>query len=235
MCLIPKFFMHAWQWGHSCPRVSSFCQAWPVCIITTPSMYWAVNLQPVSMEIVILLTYLDSVMDMCNTHSQCRGEPERVRMQDMEQSHGHDCHQNIYIWLRMAQPQATKYHTQFRHILWIYIRDLCLTDVILVLLAHVHLSCWWAFSLLHFTARMTQLHTCLYPEWRCVVRRSVSYWESFSLPLASDEDAEELKRAVLAKVGMVTDVVYSIGQFWQKGPILDQSLEEYRKVCARFE
>lgn len=63
----------------------------------------------------------------------------------------------------------------------------------------------------------------------------MSYWESFSLPLASDEDAEELKKAVLAKVGMVTDVVYSIGQFWQKGPILDQSLEEYRKVCARFE
>jgi len=63
----------------------------------------------------------------------------------------------------MAQPQTTKYHTQFGHILWIYIRDLCLTDVILVLLAHVRLSCWWAFSLLHFTARLAQLHTCLYP------------------------------------------------------------------------
>ena len=68
----------------------------------------------------------------------------------------------IYIWLSKAQPQITKYHT-CRHVLWIYIRDLCLTDVILVLLAHVHLSCWWAFSLLHFTARLTQLHTCLYP------------------------------------------------------------------------
>ena len=60
---------------------------------------------------------------------------------------------------------------------------------------------------------------------------------SFSLPLffpslslASEENAAELKKAILAKVGTITDVVASIGEFWAKGPILDQTLEEYRKV-----
>jgi len=50
--------------------------------------------------------------------------------------------------------------------------------------------------------------------------------------LASDESAEELRKAILAKVGKVTDVVSSIGVWWQKGPILEQSLEEYRKVAT---
>ena len=60
---------------------------------------------------------------------------------------------------------------------------------------------------------------------------------SFSLPLlfpslslASEESAAELKKAILAKVGKITDVVTAIGEFWTKGPILDQTLEEYRKV-----
>ena len=51
-----------------------------------------------------------------------------------------------------------------------------------------------------------------------------------SLSLASEESAAELKEAILAKVGTITDVVASIGDLWMKGPILDQTLEEYRKA-----
>ena len=60
---------------------------------------------------------------------------------------------------------------------------------------------------------------------------------SFSLPLffpslslASEESAADLKKAILAKVGTITDVVASMGEWWEKGPILDQTLEEYRRV-----
>ena len=50
------------------------------------------------------------------------------------------------------------------------------------------------------------------------------------LSLASEESAAELKKAILAKVGTITDVVACIGEWWMKGPILDQTLEEYRRV-----
>ena len=51
------------------------------------------------------------------------------------------------------------------------------------------------------------------------------------LSVASEESAEELKRSVLAKTGGITDVVAAIGAWWQKGPVLDQSLEELTMVC----
>lgn len=47
----------------------------------------------------------------------------------------------------------------------------------------------------------------------------------------SEEDARTLRTNV-CKVGEITDVVASIGAWWQKGPILEQSLEEYSKVRA---
>ena len=75
---------------------------------------------------------------------------------------------------------------------------------------------------------------------QCSVGCPASYLSSLSLPsspspspslsLASEESAAELKEAILAKVGTITDVVASIGDLWMKGPILDQTLEEFRKA-----
>ena len=74
---------------------------------------------------------------------------------------------------------------------------------------------------------------------QCSVGCPASYSSSLSLPLplpppslslASEESATELKEAILAKVGTITDVVASIGGFRMTGPILDQTLEEYRKA-----
>eukprot|EP00731_Ephydatia_muelleri_P024582 Em0016g853a len=47
--------------------------------------------------------------------------------------------------------------------------------------------------------------------------------------LDSEEDAAMLK-ANVCKAGEITDVVASIGGWWQKGPVLEQSLDEYNKV-----
>eukprot|EP00731_Ephydatia_muelleri_P024590 Em0016g861a len=47
--------------------------------------------------------------------------------------------------------------------------------------------------------------------------------------LDSEEDAAMLK-ANVCKAGEITDVVSSIGAWWQKGPVLEQSLDEYNKV-----
>ncbi|KAL5484430.1 hypothetical protein EMCRGX_G020927 [Ephydatia muelleri] len=44
----------------------------------------------------------------------------------------------------------------------------------------------------------------------------------------SEEDAAMLK-ANVCKAGEITDVVASIGGWWQKGPVLEQSLDEYNK------
>ena len=52
--------------------------------------------------------------------------------------------------------------------------------------------------------------------------------------IATDEDAEKLKQAILSKVDGLTDVVSSLGSFWRKGPILEQTLEEYRKVSEWY-
>ena len=52
--------------------------------------------------------------------------------------------------------------------------------------------------------------------------------------VATDKDAEKLKQAVLSKVDGLTDVVSCIGSWWQKGPILDQTLEEYHKVSKWY-
>jgi len=76
------------------------------------------------MEIVILLTYLDSVMDMCITHSHCRGEPEQVRMQDMEQLHAHDCHQNIYMTEHGTTSDHKISHTIQAHSVDLYQRSM---------------------------------------------------------------------------------------------------------------
>ena len=37
-------------------------------------------------------------------------------------------------------------------------------------------------------------------------------------------------KANVCKAGEITDVVASIGAWWQKGPVLEQSLDEYNKV-----
>ena len=37
-------------------------------------------------------------------------------------------------------------------------------------------------------------------------------------------------KANVCKAGEITDVVASIGGWWQKGPVLEQSLDEYNKV-----
>eukprot|EP00731_Ephydatia_muelleri_P024607 Em0016g878a len=47
--------------------------------------------------------------------------------------------------------------------------------------------------------------------------------------LDSEEDAAMLKTNI-CKAGEITDVVASIGGWWQKGPVLEQSLDEYNKV-----
>lgn len=47
--------------------------------------------------------------------------------------------------------------------------------------------------------------------------------------LDSDEAASALRDSV-NKAGEITDVLASIGGWWQKGPILQQSLEEYNAV-----
>lgn len=52
--------------------------------------------------------------------------------------------------------------------------------------------------------------------------------------VATDKDAEKLKQEVLSKVDGLTDVVSCLGSWWQKGPILDQPLEEYRIVSEWY-
>ena len=49
-------------------------------------------------------------------------------------------------------------------------------------------------------------------------------------PTATEGSAEQLKKDVLAKVGKITDVVASFGGSWVIGPVLDQSLEDFKKV-----
>ena len=46
----------------------------------------------------------------------------------------------------------------------------------------------------------------------------------------SDQNAADLQKKILAKVGTITDVVATIGAFAFKTPLLQQSLEELRKV-----
>lgn len=64
-----------------------------------------------------------------------------------------------------------------------------------------------------------------------MVSKLITQTTSILNSVASEESAEELKRSVLAKTGGITDVVACIGGFWLKGPVLDQSLEEFTKVC----
>jgi NAD(P)-dependent dehydrogenase (short-subunit alcohol dehydrogenase family) len=48
--------------------------------------------------------------------------------------------------------------------------------------------------------------------------------------LAVDGDAERVREAALARFGRVDHVVASIGSWWQKGPVVEQSPEEFRAV-----
>ena len=46
----------------------------------------------------------------------------------------------------------------------------------------------------------------------------------------SEQNAAETQKKILAKVGTITDVVVTIGAFVLRAPILQQSLEELKKV-----
>lgn len=48
--------------------------------------------------------------------------------------------------------------------------------------------------------------------------------------IGSEQSAGELQKKVLAKVGTITDVVASIGGFAFTSPLLQQSVEELKKV-----
>lgn len=49
--------------------------------------------------------------------------------------------------------------------------------------------------------------------------------------VATEENAAKLKENILAKTGCITDVVSCMGAWWQKGPVLDQPLSEFRECC----
>ena len=39
-----------------------------------------------------------------------------------------------------------------------------------------------------------------------------------------------LRDDILAKTGIITDVISCMGTWWQKGPLLNQALSEYNEV-----
>ena len=61
--------------------------------------------------ISILVTLISGLefmaLDECMT---LRGRCEQVHVQNVDQLHAHDCHQNV------TEPQATEYHTKSTHV-----------------------------------------------------------------------------------------------------------------------
>ena len=55
---------------------------------------------------------------------------------------------------------------------------------------------------------------------------------SSQLSPATEQDGADLLKRVLEKVGSYTDVLIAIGTFSMKTPILEQSLDELRKVSS---
>ena len=46
----------------------------------------------------------------------------------------------------------------------------------------------------------------------------------------SEENATKLRDDILAKTGYITDVVSCMVAWWQKGPVLDVTLSEFKQV-----
>ncbi len=54
-----------------------------------------------------------------------------------------------------------------------------------------------------------------------------------NINLGSEQNAADLQKKILAKVGTITDIVATIGGFAWKSTLLQQSVEELRKVCKK--
>ena len=50
----------------------------------------------------------------------------------------------------------------------------------------------------------------------------------------SEQNAADLQKKILAKVGTITDVVATVGGFAWKTPLLQQSVEELRKARKEY-